>query len=141
MLNQHTVHSVIASQEDYDSLTSKTLSFLRTAVDAWDAEYIVKVLPTLSHTVESALSRHRSSLAMAYTRKIVGVPGCRWMMMYTCTCNICELPQSSGRPCRLVMPMSLPFILDPAYTGRRWTGRACCYADCSGMVVQITLAA
>ena len=30
-------------QEDYDNLTTKTLSFLRAAVTAWDAEYIVKV--------------------------------------------------------------------------------------------------
>ena len=30
-------------QEDYDSLTTKTLRFLRTAVTAWDPEYVVKV--------------------------------------------------------------------------------------------------
>ena len=41
------MHSVLAAQEDYDSLTSKTLSFLRTATNAWDAEYIVKVIPTI----------------------------------------------------------------------------------------------
>ena len=41
------MHPVLASQEDYDSLTSKTLSFLRTATNAWDAEYIVKVRPTI----------------------------------------------------------------------------------------------
>ena len=31
-------------QEGYDSLTKKTLSFLRAAVATWDAEYIVKVI-------------------------------------------------------------------------------------------------
>ena len=41
---------------------------------------------------------------MAYTRTVVGAPGCRWMMMYTCTCNTCELPHSNGGPCRLVKP-------------------------------------
>lgn len=34
-----------ADQEDYDTLTRKTLSFLRAAVAAWDAEYFVKVRP------------------------------------------------------------------------------------------------
>ncbi|CAK0762726.1 hypothetical protein CVIRNUC_002986 [Coccomyxa viridis] len=43
-------------QEDYDSLTSKTLSFLRTATKAWDAEYIVKVIPTLL-VLSNALSQ------------------------------------------------------------------------------------
>ena len=75
-----------ASQEDYGSLTIKTLSFLRTAVAAWDAEYIVKVRAAYAEGPHCHATAFAQALLECGLRE--GLCGCRWMMMYTCAYRI-----------------------------------------------------
>lgn len=58
-----------ASQEDYGSLTTKTLSFLRTVVAAWDADYIVKASFTQFCFTAVRWPLHRSSRAVVRWRR------------------------------------------------------------------------
>lgn len=78
-----------ADQEDYDTLTRKTLSFLRAAVAAWDAEYFVKVRPDefWLHNGGAAPRITSSELSHQMRSREKTAYDCRWMMMYICDCS------------------------------------------------------
>ena len=71
-------------QEGYDSLTKKTLSFLRAAVATWDAEYIVKVIAKSTSAAGTCSQQTKFMLVRSVRAPFMYLWACRWMMMCTC---------------------------------------------------------